>query len=428
MLGSNIPKTLLVAAILLLHTLLAIGAVPSPSMHGSRHRQPVHMRRRSLTISQKNSADRSANASRSQQKQFKIEQPHAPASGKMMFMKRTPTAPLHKRTYTDREIHDNYEDQQHQLEAALQHYVTYGDSDSLQKYLTGFKNPSEKSSSQQQLAQKDQQKSAPTSSSAKTPSSNSGQKQVNSDEECEPEDKSSQQSSTAPQGKHSPQPQQQEQQEQQKQAEQYQQQPQQQQKDDKKQQQSSAKTQDQQQSQSKSQDQQQSQPKSQESQPKPKAHTDAAISQASSGSSGGSNNAGTSSVSVWGYTPPSFDSAAAPATVSLYASSSTPFKGHATFYGTGMGACGIVNSDDQPIVAVSRDIFEQYNPSNGNPNQNSLCGRRLEITWNGKTQQAFAMDECPGCQPNSLDLSPNLFKALDNPDKGVLDGISWKFV
>ncbi len=93
-----------------------------------------------------------------------------------------------------------------------------------------------------------------------------------------------------------------------------------------------------------------------------------------------------------------------------------------------MGACGIVNADSDPIVAVSRDVFEQYNPASGNPNHNSLCGRRIEISWNGKTTHAFAMDECPGCEPTSLDLSPTLFAKLDDKDKGVLPNIQWRFI
>ncbi|PWY99297.1 plant expansin, partial [Testicularia cyperi] len=104
------------------------------------------------------------------------------------------------------------------------------------------------------------------------------------------------------------------------------------------------------------------------------------------------------------------------------------FTGQATWYNTGLGACGETNDDSHPIVAVSKDIFEQYNPSSGNPNENSLCGKKIEIDWQGKKQLVFAMDECPSCAPSSLDLSPAVFKSLDDPDKGLLKGIQWKFV
>ncbi|SPO30135.1 uncharacterized protein UTRI_05974 [Ustilago trichophora] len=141
--------------------------------------------------------------------------------------------------------------------------------------------------------------------------------------------------------------------------------------------------------------------------------------------SGPSNN--NSANSINGYTPPRFSTSSSPSTTSLYTQSS-PFTGHATYYDTGLGACGIVNSDTDPIVAISKDVFEQYNPSSGNPNHNSLCGRKVEISWKGKKTLAFAMDECPSCYPTSLDMSPSVFEALDCKDKGILDGIQWRFV
>lgn len=352
------------------------------------------MRRRLLSGSQ---ASRSASLVRSQQKQFKVDLPQAPASGKMIFMKRalSSTAPVHdKRTHTDREIHDDYEKQQHELEAALEHYVTYGDSDSLQRYLSGYKTVSSEGSSQpqevQQPSSQKQQDTEKTPSSQASSSTKSSQKEKDA-QDCE-DDVQSADKHTAAQ--------------------------------DRSEQQGRKKDAIEQAAASQPQQQQAS------SQTNTAQQSKKSTGGYTAGSSSNSDAGNSRDNSIWGYTPPTFtpEASGGPATVSLYAASSSPFQGHATFYSTGMGACGVVNSDNQPIVAVSRDIFEQYNPSSGNPNHNSLCGKRLEITWNGKKQQAFAMDECPGCKPNSLDLSPNLFKALDDPDKGDLDGITWKFI
>lgn len=135
-----------------------------------------------------------------------------------------------------------------------------------------------------------------------------------------------------------------------------------------------------------------------------------------------SSSSSSSSNSISGYTPPAFPSA------DSTSCPKTTFTGHATYYDTGLGACGITNSNNQPIVAVSRDVFSQYTPSSGNPNHNSLCGKKVEIEWQGKKMQAFAMDECPSCEGTSLDLSPSVFEGLDNKEKGVLDGITWRFV
>ncbi|SNX86687.1 uncharacterized protein MEPE_05396 [Melanopsichium pennsylvanicum] len=155
----------------------------------------------------------------------------------------------------------------------------------------------------------------------------------------------------------------------------------------------------------------------------PNASKDQGGNGADSSSSDNSRNSGNSGDSINGYIPPSFSTDQAPSTASLY-SMSSPFTGRATYYGAGLGACGIINDNNDPIVAISKDVFEQYNPSSNNPNHNSLCGKKVEIEWKGRTVQAFAMDECPECEKHSLDCSPSVFEKLDDKEKGVLDGIT----
>jgi hypothetical protein len=288
-----------------------------------------------------------------------------------------------------RSQHDQLEDQVHALEAALQHYVQYGDQQSLEIYLHGLdgnKNQGEQWKPQQQPEQ---------------PKKQDGQ----------PKEQPKEQSQWP-----KPQQQAQQQQQQQQQAAQQPQQPQQ-----------PAQPQGQQQD-----DCDEGAPDAE--QPSVTHHEEHHSSDDSSEhsehsehhSEHHSSSDDTSLGAIDGYTPPSFSTSSSPSVKSLY--TSAPFTGHATFYDTGMGACGIVNADSDPIVAVSRDVFEQYNPASGNPNHNSLCGRRIEISWNGKATHAFAMDECPGCEPTSLDLSPTLFAKLDDKDKGVLPNIQWRFI
>ncbi|QIX00254.1 hypothetical protein AMS68_005771 [Peltaster fructicola] len=59
------------------------------------------------------------------------------------------------------------------------------------------------------------------------------------------------------------------------------------------------------------------------------------------------------------------------------------FSGELTYYGTGLGACGITSSDDDNIVAVSHIIFDAAGSSSstgGNSNSNPLCNRTLRAT------------------------------------------------
>lgn len=292
--------------------------------------------------------------------------------------------------------HDRYESQQHKLEAALKHYEEYGDAQSLQLYLHGFSGAGVGATTGD--ATKDDVHQVPAQDT-------SGD--IAKDDAKQAPAKNAQQDKQAPAcekaGPNQPQP--------------MQPQPQ-----SPKMIKKPKKPQPQPQPQPQPADQSKQAPS--HDQPNQHKSTPPAdeYQRPSTPSSGSSDN------SINGYTPPAFTSPpGAPSTASLY-STSAPFIGRATFYNTGLGACGIVNSDDQPIVAISRDLFEKYNPSSGNPNHNSLCGKKVEISWKGKTAYAFATDECPTCTDHALDCSPSVFEQLDNKDKGVLDGITWRFV
>ncbi|SJX65549.1 uncharacterized protein SRS1_16175 [Sporisorium reilianum f. sp. reilianum] len=307
-------------------------------------------------------------------------------------------------------MHDSYESQQHALEAALKHYEEHGDAKSLQIYLNGLTGAAGGATGGDVAKVPAQDDAAAKKAPAKQ--KNSAEKQQVQQPQQQTQDHQEkqggddcEQGADAGQsaGSDGSQGQQQQQPEPQPQQPSPQQQPKKMKKVPKKHDSSNDWTQ--------PSNPAPSQPQSQP-QPQPQPQPD------QSSSSG---------TSINGYTPPPFTNlASSPSTASLYTSS--PFTGHATFYNTGLGACGIVNNDNEPIVAVSRDIFEQYNPSSGNPNHNSLCGKKVEISWKGKTVQAFATDECPSCERSSLDCSPSVFEKLDDKDKGVLEGISWRFV
>jgi len=97
--------------------------------------------------------------------------------------------------------------------------------------------------------------------------------------------------------------------------------------------------------------------------------------------------------------------------------------GTATYYATGLGACGWNNVDSDFIVALNAP---QYSANNG-----GNCGQGLKVTNSktGKTAIAAVADLCPGCAAGSLDMSPSLFSFLNdgNMDAGVFP-ISWNFL
>ncbi|ODV81682.1 uncharacterized protein CANTADRAFT_43283, partial [Suhomyces tanzawaensis NRRL Y-17324] len=100
--------------------------------------------------------------------------------------------------------------------------------------------------------------------------------------------------------------------------------------------------------------------------------------------------------------------------------------GEGTYYDTGMGACGGVSKDSDRIVAISQKVFNQYNVNN-NPNKNTLCGKQIEVSYEGKSTIVTVVDSCPGCAPDDLDLSPSAFSDIADKDLGRIK-IDWKWV
>ncbi|KAG0143671.1 hypothetical protein CROQUDRAFT_660940 [Cronartium quercuum f. sp. fusiforme G11] len=90
------------------------------------------------------------------------------------------------------------------------------------------------------------------------------------------------------------------------------------------------------------------------------------------------------------------------------------FKGRATFYACGLGACGQTNTDSDFIVALNSAQYQA----------NKWCGKTITISYGGKYHDAQIMDECPGCPEGGLDMSPALFKYFASEDAGVFY-MSW---
>jgi expansin (peptidoglycan-binding protein) len=100
-------------------------------------------------------------------------------------------------------------------------------------------------------------------------------------------------------------------------------------------------------------------------------------------------------------------------------------SGQATYYATGLGACGITNTDSQYICAVSELLFDVYPGYNGvNPNTNPVCGQQITLTYNGKSITVTVTDRCTACATTDLDLSPSAFSDLAAESVGRFD-MTW---
>jgi hypothetical protein len=100
--------------------------------------------------------------------------------------------------------------------------------------------------------------------------------------------------------------------------------------------------------------------------------------------------------------------------------------GDATFFHTGLGACGKVSNDSQLVCALPGAVFDKKTP-NGNPNKNPLCGRKVKVTRGGKSVTVRVVDRCGPCKSNDIDLSPTAFGKLASLGVGRTQ-VTWKFV
>ncbi|TFK46270.1 barwin-like endoglucanase [Heliocybe sulcata] len=92
------------------------------------------------------------------------------------------------------------------------------------------------------------------------------------------------------------------------------------------------------------------------------------------------------------------------------------YKGDATYFYPGLGACGGHSTSSDLIVALNTQKY-----ANG-----KHCGKQIAVHYNGKSVDAKVVDECPGCGSNDIDLSPAAFKKLAPLDKGRIQ-VTWEF-
>lgn len=86
------------------------------------------------------------------------------------------------------------------------------------------------------------------------------------------------------------------------------------------------------------------------------------------------------------------------------------YKAQATWYNTGLGACGTNSNDDQMVVALPAPIA------------NANCFKTVTLANAarpvGPIIVATVVDKCMGCSGMDIDISPAAFKALNLGDLG----------
>ncbi|KAF7965857.1 hypothetical protein HWV62_41220 [Athelia sp. TMB] len=100
--------------------------------------------------------------------------------------------------------------------------------------------------------------------------------------------------------------------------------------------------------------------------------------------------------------------------------------GEGTYFGTGLGACGITNSASDHIVAVSQLLFDTYPGYDGaNPNNNPVCGKKITATYKGKSVSVTVTDRCVACAITDLDFTTSAFDLIADRALGRIYGMTW---
>jgi hypothetical protein len=101
------------------------------------------------------------------------------------------------------------------------------------------------------------------------------------------------------------------------------------------------------------------------------------------------------------------------------------YTGDITYYDieVGLTSCGLSGSNSQNLVALAVGMMQ----NGANPNNNPLCGKKINIYYQGSAHQATIVDTCPSCTGGSLDLTPSLFKLVAPNGDGRVSGVSWSY-
>ncbi|CAG8591183.1 10283_t:CDS:1 [Ambispora leptoticha] len=102
------------------------------------------------------------------------------------------------------------------------------------------------------------------------------------------------------------------------------------------------------------------------------------------------------------------------------------YSGKATYYNPGLGACGVDANDNSMVVAISAPNFDPM-IQNGNPNKNTLCGKRVRIYYGDKFVDGVVADRCPVCKLGDIDLSPAMFSQLTELERGFIT-VEWGYL
>ncbi|KAL0570259.1 hypothetical protein V5O48_011709, partial [Marasmius crinis-equi] len=112
--------------------------------------------------------------------------------------------------------------------------------------------------------------------------------------------------------------------------------------------------------------------------------------------------------------------------------------GQAALHNVGTAACSTTSSNSDFVVALSDAVFDAWPGAGANPDENPICNKHIQVSYQGKTIELTIVDRCAECAFYDLGLTPAAFSKFEDgilqdrdDDTSLLSGrtgISWVFV
>ncbi|QBM87883.1 hypothetical protein METSCH_B10970 [Metschnikowia aff. pulcherrima] len=106
-----------------------------------------------------------------------------------------------------------------------------------------------------------------------------------------------------------------------------------------------------------------------------------------------------------------------------YVPPENPFRGDATFFYPDMGACGWVNSGNDLVAAVNKNLFDKY-AQGSSSQQNPLCGMKVNAHYGERSVAVSVVDTLGAGNVNDIGLSPVAFAQLADKRKKKIK-VTW---
>ncbi|KAM9918467.1 hypothetical protein OXX59_008638 [Metschnikowia pulcherrima] len=106
-----------------------------------------------------------------------------------------------------------------------------------------------------------------------------------------------------------------------------------------------------------------------------------------------------------------------------YVPPENPFRGDATFFYPDMGACGWINSGNDLVAAVNKDLFDKY-AQGSTSQQNPLCGMKVNAHYGERSVAVSVVDTLGAGNVNDIGLSPVAFAQLADKRKKKIK-VTW---